>query len=300
MGFPPGCRFAVRCAHPGAMTGDHPRRDRSRRASLPWWFPVGRETGTRSHLHMASARLSYLTSTRLSETKRMRRYLLDALGRGRDCSAQTRRLRSLSTGSFHLTALSTTDAGRVDRRTTASHADVMFSAFPNHSRFSAHFLIVSFVSTLLIVATPPGVAAQHRERWQWPTGGPVAIVERFAPPAHDWLSGRRGVTLQYPAPSPVYACAPGTVTTAGPVAGRGVIAIRHDVGGRIVWSTYLPVTPSVAVGDRVEKGDVIGVVEGDSPTLHWGAKTGRRTYINPIRMTLGHPRLLPWDDAPAQ
>lgn len=282
------------------MTGDHPRRDRSRRASLPWRFPVGRDNGTRSHLHRASARLSYLTSAQMSETKRMRRCLLDASGRGRDCSAQTRRLRSLSTGSFHLTALSTTDAGQVDRRTTASHADVMISAIPNHRRFSALFLIVTFVSTLLIVATPPGVAAQHRERWQWPTGGPVAIVERFAPPAHDWLPGRRGVTLQYPAPSPVYACAPGTVTTAGPVAGRGVIAIRHDVGGRIVWSTYLPVTPSVAVGDHVKKGDIIGVVEGDSPTLHWGAKTGRRTYIDPIRMTVGHPRLLPWDDAPAQ
>lgn len=25
------------------MTGDHPQRDRSRRASLPWWSPVGRD-----------------------------------------------------------------------------------------------------------------------------------------------------------------------------------------------------------------------------------------------------------------
>ena len=112
----------------------------------------------------------------------------------------------------------------------------------------------------------------------------MAVVEGFTPPAHDWLPGRRGVTLQYPAPSPVYACASGTVTVAGPIAGRGVISIRHEVGGRVVWSTYLPVTPSVAVGDHVQKGDMIGVVEGDSPTLHWGAKTGRRTYIDPIRM----------------
>ena len=176
----------------------------------------------------------------------------------------------------------------------------MTSAILHRSRFSTLSLIAAFVGTLLIVATPPGAAAPHRERWQWPTGAPVTVVEGFAPPAHDWLPGRRGVTLQYPAPSPVYACASGTVTTAGPVAGRGVISIRHDVGGRILWSTYLPITPAVAVGDHVEKGDVIGVVEGDSPTLHWGAKTGRRTYIDPIRMTLGRPRLLPWDDAPAR
>lgn len=174
----------------------------------------------------------------------------------------------------------------------------MTLAFPHRSRFGTLSLICAFVSVLLLIATPPGVAASQRERWQWPTGEPVPVAEGFAPPAHDWLPGRRGVTLQYPAPSPVHACASGTVTTAGPVAGRGVISIRHDVGGRVVWSTYLPVTPSVAVGDRVEKGDVIGVVEGASPTLHWGAKTGRRTYIDPIRLTLGRPRLLPWDGAP--
>lgn len=219
-------------------------------------------------------------------------------GRGRGTPAQTRCLHSLSTGAFCVTALSTTDAGRLDRCPTASHSDDMTTAILHRSHFSALSLIAAFVGTLLIVVTPPGVAAPHRDRWQWPTGEPVTVVEGFAPPAHDWLPGRRGVTVQYPAPSPVYACASGTVTTAGPVAGRGVISIRHDVGGRIVWSTYLPVTPSVAVGDHVEKGDVIGVVEGDSPTLHWGAKTGRRTYIDPIRMTLGHPRLLPWDAAP--
>lgn len=176
----------------------------------------------------------------------------------------------------------------------------MTCAIPHRTRFAALSLIAAFVGALLIIATPPGVATPHRERWQWPTGQPVPVVEGFAPPTHDWLPGRRGVTLQYPAPSPVYACASGTVTVAGPIAGRGVISIRHDVGGGVVWSTYLPVTPSVAVGDRVEKGDVIGVVEGDSPTLHWGAKTGRRTYIDPIRMTLGHPRLLPWDGASAR
>ena len=60
------------------MTGDHPRRDRSRRASLPWRFPVSCDSGTRSHLHRASAWPSYLTSGQLSEARAMRRFLLDA------------------------------------------------------------------------------------------------------------------------------------------------------------------------------------------------------------------------------
>ena len=160
-------------------------------------------------------------------------------------------------------------------------------------------LLIFFVLLALVVPrTAPVIATPRDERWQWPTGEPVPVVEGFAPPARDWLPGRRGVTLQYPAGAPVYACAAGTVTVAGPVAGRGVVSIRHSIGGRDVWSTYLPITPTVAVGGQVEKGDIIGTVEGDSQTLHWGAKTGRRTYINPIRMTLGHPRLLPWDGTP--
>lgn len=197
-------------------------------------------------------------------------------------------------------AVSTTNPGRLDRITISTHADGMSSPIPQRSRFGALSIIAAFVGALLIIATPPGVATPHRERWQWPTGEPVPVVEGFAPPAHDWLPGHRGVTLQYPAPSPVYACASGTVTVASSIAGRGVISIRHDIDGRVIWSTYLPVTPSVAVGDRVEKGDLIGIVEGDSPTLHWGAKTGRREYIDPIRLTLGRPRLLPWDGAPAR
>ena len=56
--------------------------------------------------------------------------------------------------------------------------------------------------------------------------------------------------------------------------------------------------PSVSVGDTVTMGAQIGAVEEGSQTLHWGAKTGRRTYIDPIRMTMGRPRLLPWDDVP--
>ncbi|EJN53051.1 hypothetical protein HMPREF1138_0528 [Actinomyces sp. ICM58] len=42
-------------------------------------------------------------------------------------------------------------------------------------------------------------------------------------------------------------------------------------------------------------GQVIGVVEEGSDTLHWGAKTGPTAYIDPIRLTVGRPRLLPWD-----
>lgn len=300
MGFPPGYRFAVRVAHPGTMTGDHPRRDRSRRASLPWRFPVGRDNGTRSHLHMASARLSYLTTAPMSDTKRMRRCLLVFPRRARGSHSGTRVDRSLSTGACPWPFLSTGVSKQLDGKACISDAVVMDLQRSSRVRVAAASLIFTIAVALFAADALPASATPHDERWQWPTGEPVPIVEGFAPPAHDWLSGRRGVTLEYPVGLPVYACAPGTVTVAGPVAGRGVISIRHSVRGRDIWSTYLPVTPAVTVGDHVNKGDVIGVVEADSQTLHWGAKTGRRTYIDPIRLTIGRPRLLPWDEASAQ
>lgn len=204
----------------------------------------------------------------------------------------------LSTGPLSRSPISTGATHQLDVTGCNFDAVVMTPPQPSRTRFFAAALILLAVLTLLVPDAACVSATPRDERWQWPTGTPVPVVAGFAPPAHDWLPGRRGITLQYPAGSPVYACAAGTVTVAGPVAGRGVVSIRHSVGGRDIWSTYLPITPTVAVGEHVEKGDIIGTVEGDSQTLHWGAKTGRRTYINPIRMTLGHPRLLPWDDAP--
>ena len=82
-------------------------------------------------------------------------------------------------------------------------------------------LLVSLSYCLLLVMCAPAGSAQRRERWQWPTLSPVPVASSFAPPVHDWLPGRRGVTLTYPGGSPVYACASGTVTFAGQVGGRG-------------------------------------------------------------------------------
>lgn len=122
-------------------------------------------------------------------------------------------------------------------------------------------LLVSLSYCLLLVMCAPAGSAQRRERWQWPTLSPVPVASSFAPPVHDWLPGRRGVTLTYPGGSPVYACASGTVTFAGQVGGRGVISIQHETRGHTIWSTYLPVTPSVSVGDTVTMGAQIGAVE---------------------------------------
>ena len=97
---------------------------------------------------------------------------------------------------------------------------------------------------------------------------------------------------------PVRAAADGVVTFAGPVAGRGVVAIAHPDG---VSTEYEPLSPAVTAGETVARGAVVGTVtgtHGDCPPgscLHWGARRGS-DYFDPLSLlqALGPVRLLPW------
>jgi len=110
------------------------------------------------------------------------------------------------------------------------------------------------------------------------------VVRGFDPPAHDWLSGHRGVDVAGQVGDIVVAAAAGRVRFAGTVAGQGVVSIDH---GEVV-TTYEPVEPLVAVGDLVLPGDPIGRLAGGhlcpaSACLHWGLKRGAE-YLNPLSL----------------
>ncbi len=125
-----------------------------------------------------------------------------------------------------------------------------------------------------------------RGRYQWPTGAPAAVVEGFDPPAVVWGRGHRGVDLAAAEGSQVRSAAAGTVVFAGMVAGRPVVSIDHGDGIR---TTYEPVEPSVSAGETVGAGQVIGTLlpghRSDGVcALHWGARTGPKTYINPLHL----------------
>ncbi|PHP52267.1 peptidase M23 [Actinomyces ruminis] len=112
------------------------------------------------------------------------------------------------------------------------------------------------------------------------------MLADFDPPAVVWGSGHRGVDLALAAGSPVLAAADGTVAFAGMVAGRPVVSIDHADGIR---TTYEPVEPCVKAGDVVARGQVIGTLQSGHRTdgadaLHWGARTGPKTYVNPLRL----------------
>ncbi|MFJ5144904.1 M23 family metallopeptidase [Curtobacterium sp. NPDC088465] len=131
--------------------------------------------------------------------------------------------------------------------------------------------------------------------WVWPTGT-REVVRPFEAPADDYAPGHRGIDLATSVGTPAVAVADGTVSFAGQVAGRGIVTIDHGEG---LVSTLDSVEPSVATGDAVQQGMVVGVVTvGHCPAagscLHLGARVEGR-YVDPLRFLspAAWPVLLP-------
>ncbi|MDK4317121.1 M23 family metallopeptidase [Corynebacterium pseudodiphtheriticum] len=128
------------------------------------------------------------------------------------------------------------------------------------------------------------------------TATPSPVLRGFDPPEKDWLPGHRGVDLDVAIGAPVASAGAGIVHFAGNVAGTPTVSINHAGGLR---TTYQPVFPRVKAGDHVTVGEIIGTLASPTdgtPGLHWGARTGPKTYINPLDL-LGEAiiRLKPWD-----
>jgi murein DD-endopeptidase MepM/ murein hydrolase activator NlpD len=120
----------------------------------------------------------------------------------------------------------------------------------------------------------------------------LTVSRPFAPPPRPWLAGHRGVDLAAAPGDRVRAAGTGVVIFAGDLAGRPVVSIAHPGGLR---TTYEPVRPLVAAGERVVAGEIIGVVEAGhvgcpaAACLHWGARLGE-TYLDPLAL-LAPPRV---------
>lgn len=130
--------------------------------------------------------------------------------------------------------------------------------------------------------------------WVWPVSG-FRILTAYVAPAHRYGPGHRGVDLALFGVRTVRSPAPGVVQFSGRVVDRDVITIDHGNG---LVTTLEPVTSSLSTGDRVERGEDVGVVSegGHTPVgaVHFGVRWNGE-YINPIVLLGGVPRavLLP-------
>lgn len=131
----------------------------------------------------------------------------------------------------------------------------------------------------------------------WPVT-PATVVRPYEPTTR-YGPGHRGVDLAAEPGDAVRAALPGRVAVAGPVAGRPVVVLQHRGPIR---TTYLPVAPQVEVGDRVSRGQVIGVVASPphcpDGCLHWGARDDDG-YRDPLSLLRSRTVVLlpdPWED----
>jgi murein DD-endopeptidase MepM/ murein hydrolase activator NlpD len=146
-------------------------------------------------------------------------------------------------------------------------------------------MVILVLALVLWGASP---AAARPSRWGWPLDGPFAVVRGFSAPPLPWLPGHRGVDLSGRPGQVVRAAGAGTVSFAGPLAGRGVVSIQHPDGLR---TTYEPVTAQVSAGQAVTLGQSIGILQAGHPLcampacLHWGLRRGEQ-YLNPLWLVL--------------
>lgn len=151
------------------------------------------------------------------------------------------------------------------------------------SRLGAAALAAAFVLVLLALLICPAVAlaAPVDPVGRWPLAGSPQVLRPFAPPAHRYGAGHRGVDLTARPGDPVLAALEGRVGFAGQVAGRGVVSV--DSGG--LRTTYEPVSAQVTGGQPVRAGQPLGVVgtggHCSRRCLHWGLREGR-DYRNPL------------------
>ncbi|MET9321866.1 M23 family metallopeptidase [Streptomyces sp. NPDC003038] len=127
-----------------------------------------------------------------------------------------------------------------------------------------------------------------------PLPAPLSVARWWDPPPTPYAAGHRGVDLSAPVGARLRAVADGRVHYAGQVAGRGVLSLMLPNGLR---TTYEPVRPLVAEGERVTAGQPVAVLTEGShcsdPCLHWGLLAGE-VYLNPlILLPRPTPRLLP-------
>jgi murein DD-endopeptidase MepM/ murein hydrolase activator NlpD len=154
---------------------------------------------------------------------------------------------------------------------------------------------------LLVLLAGAPVAGEDDPVGVWPLRPEPEVVARFDPPTSPYGPGHRGVDLLGRAGQHVHAALAGTVTYAGPLAGRGVVVVSHGA----TRTTYEPVSAAVSVGDAVEQGAVVGALQlpgshcSPRACLHWGWLRGE-TYLDPLRLVGAGPvRLLPlWRDQP--
>ncbi|CAN5505445.1 hypothetical protein BH10ACT6_BH10ACT6_00240 [soil metagenome] len=133
-----------------------------------------------------------------------------------------------------------------------------------------------------------GGVASIRGSWSWPVAPPHRLARSFVAPPTPYAAGHRGIDIRAAGGSPVLAPDDGIVHFAGVVVDRPVLSIADSDG---VLSSFEPVSSTLATGDPVRRGEVIGTLLAGhcaTPCLHLGARVDGE-YVNPLLFLGGVP-----------
>lgn len=159
-------------------------------------------------------------------------------------------------------------------------------------------LVLGFAATSPVPGAGAGVrtgtdSTAQRSRsttvYALPLPNGPAVVHPFDAPDSPYAAGHRGVDLAGAVGQNVLAPASGSVTFAGTLVDRGVLTIRHPDGLR---SSLEPVVWSVAAGEHVVQGQIVGTVQplaghcAPASCLHWGVRRGD-LYLDPLALLTG-------------
>ena len=175
---------------------------------------------------------------------------------------------------------------------------------PDARTMTAIIAPIALVPLLLTTPLSVGPVASSCPLPGWV--GPV--VADFAPPSERWGAGHRGVDVRGVSGSPVRSWASGRVYFSGDVGGKPVVSIAlgsSSLGlavdsSRVTRFTYEPVHSTLQPGDRVERGQVIGLLAeqgghcAGGTCMHVGLRRGDE-YLSP-RSAWCAPVLKPWDE----
>lgn len=148
--------------------------------------------------------------------------------------------------------------------------------------------VLAFLLTVGVALTclsGPAAGTTYPGEYVSPTTGtslPPTVTRPFDELPNPYLPGHRGIDVLTAPGALVFATGDGVVRFAGIVVTQPTVSIYH---AQDIITTYQPVTAWVAPGQPVHKGQPIGVVANvPSPHtgLHWGAKTGPKTYMDPL------------------
>jgi murein DD-endopeptidase MepM/ murein hydrolase activator NlpD len=139
------------------------------------------------------------------------------------------------------------------------------------------------------------IASVPAGTWTWPVPGAHDVLRPYAAPATRYSAGHRGIDVRSATGTAVAAPESGTIRFAGVVVDRSTITIETSSG---VLISMEPVVSTLAVGEVVERGAIVGRVSTgghcDSTCLHLSVRVNG-DYASPLAFFGGVPRavLLP-------